>query len=209
MAQQMGTVIYACRRLPNMVGRDAVVIGQGPAGLFFSAMLRRMGASRVVGLDVKETRAIAAPKFGATHSVNNAERDALQAVSEITDGTLVDLVVEAAGEVDAINLAARLVRIGGHLLYFGLPRMATFNFEFWTFFRKYCYANASGAAAYDPRRASFRQALDWIAQEEIEVSPMLTHRFPFERVMEAYELVRTRDDGVIKAVVEMPGYCRD
>lgn len=206
MAQPLGTVIYACKRLPNMMGKDAVVIGQGSAGLFFNATLRRMGAQRVIGMDVKEARVAAGPKFGATHTVNNAQADPLQAVAEITEGRLADVVVEAAGEVETINLTAHLVKEGGHLLYFGIPRATTFDFDFWTFFDKYCYTTTLSGAVFEPERRSFKQALDLITQGVIAVLPMLTHRFPFERVMEAYELARTREDGVIKMLIEMPGY---
>ena len=206
MAQQLGTVIFACKRLPNVMGKDVVVLGQGSAGLHFDAMLRRMGAERVIGLDVKEARVAAGLKFGATHTVNDATIDALDAIKEITDGKLADLVVEASGEIEAINMTSHLAKVGGHLLFFGIPRAMTFDFDFWTLFRKYCYTTSAGASALEPGRRSFRTALDLIASGRIDVSPMLTHRFPFERVLETYELARTRDDGVIKVVIEMPGY---
>ena len=205
MAQPLGTVIFACKRLPNVMGKDAIVVGQGSAGLFFNAMLRQMGAERVIGLDVKEARIAAGLRFGATHVLNNARTDALQAVVEITEGRLADVVVEAAGEVETINLTAHLVKQGGHLLYFGIPRATRFDFDFWTFFDKYCNTTTISGAVFEPERKSFKQALNLIAKGEIDVSPMLTHRFPFERVMEAYELARTRDDGAIKIVIEMPG----
>jgi L-iditol 2-dehydrogenase len=207
MAQQLGTVVLACTRLPNVVGKDAVVIGQGSAGLFFCAMLRRMGAKRVIGLDVKEARVAAGRLFGATHTFNSARSDPLQAVKEITDGALADVVIEAAGEADTVNLTPRLVKIGGHLLFFGMPpRNTHVTIDFWTFFGKFCYATSAGATMeLDPERTSFRLALDLIARGEIDVAPMLTHRFPFDRVREAYELARTRDDGAVKVVVEMPG----
>ena len=208
MSQQLGTVIYACKRLPNIMGKDAVVIGQGSAGLFFDAMLRRMGAERVIGLDVIEARVAAGLEFGATSMVNNAQSDALQAVEEITEGRLADVVVEAAGEIETINLTARLAKVGAHLLYFGIPRAATFEFDFWMFFRKYCHTTTSADSAFEPGRKSFWQALDLIAEGVIDVSLMLTHRFPFERVLEAYELARTREDRVIKVAIEMPGYGR-
>jgi threonine dehydrogenase-like Zn-dependent dehydrogenase len=205
MAQQLGTVIHACKRLPNIVGKDAVVIGQGSAGLFFDAMLRRMGARRVVGLDVKEARVAAGLRFGATASLNNTHVDALKAVEEVLGGNLADLVVEAAGEIEAINLAAHLVKARGQLLYFGIPHAQRFDFDYWAFFCKYCDTVTSSDAMLEPGRASFRQALDLIAQGEIDVSSMVTHRFPFERVPEAYELARTRDDGAIKVVIETSG----
>jgi threonine dehydrogenase-like Zn-dependent dehydrogenase len=204
MAQQLGTVIYACKRLPNMLGKDVAVIGQGSAGLFFNVMLKRMGAERVIGLDLKEARVAAGLKFGATHSINSAQTDPLQAVEEITDGDLVDVVVEAAGEVDAINLTPQLVKRGGHVLFFGVPNKTNFMFDYWSLFRKYCYVTSSGESTIqDPNRQSFRMALELIGSDQIDVSPMLTHRFPFERVMEAYELARTREDGAIKIVIEM------
>ena len=205
MAQQLGTVIHACKKLSNIVGQDVVVIGQGSAGLFFDAMLRRMGAGRVIGLDVKEARAKAGQRFGATHAINNAHIDPVRAVGEALEGNLADLVVEAAGEVEAINLTARLAKVGAQLLYFGIPRAQAFDFDYWTFFHKSCRTMTSSDAMADPRRESFWQALDLIARGEIDVSPMLTHRFPFERLGEAYELARTRDDGAIKVVIEMPG----
>jgi L-iditol 2-dehydrogenase len=206
MSQQLGTVIHACKRLPNLIGKDAAVIGQGSAGLFFDFMLRRLGARRVIGLDLESARVLAAKKFGATHSVQVSSIDAYEAVMESTAGRLVDLVVEAAGESDAINLAPKLVKVYGQLLFFGVPRLRSFPFDFYTFFRKYCSTNSISGTAKEPGRVSVRAALSVIASGEVDVSTMITHRFPFERVNEAYELARTRTDGVIKVIIEMPWY---
>ena len=207
MAQQLGTVIYACKRLPNVMGKDAVVIGQGSAGLHFNAMLRRMGATRVIAMDVIDARVAMARQFGATHTLNITEIDPYDLVSEITEGRLADIVIEAAGEIETINLTAKLVKVGGNLLYFGVPRGPhVIEFDYWELFRKYCHTTSSGASALEAGRASFRMALDLIASGAIDVSSMPTHRLAFEQVFEAYELARTRDDGVIKVVIEMPGY---
>ncbi len=208
MAQQLGTVIYACKRIPNIMGKDVAVIGQGSAGLFFDAMCRRMGAEKVIGLDLMQARVDAGLRFGATHTVNNSKEDAVQAVERITDGKLADVVIEAAGEVETINLTAHLVKQYGQLLYFGVPRATIFTFDFWTFFRKYCYTTSSGSSAFEPGRRSFRMALDLVGSGAIDVSTMVTHRFPFERVQEAYDLAKSREDGAVKIVIEMPGYCQ-
>ena len=60
-----------------------------------------------------------------------ANVDALEAVEEITEGKLAGVVIEAAGEIETINLAPQLVQIGGNLLFFGVPRAADFDFDFW------------------------------------------------------------------------------
>ncbi|MCX6030861.1 MAG: zinc-binding dehydrogenase [Chloroflexi bacterium] len=206
MSQQLGTVIYALKRLPSLLGKDVVIIGQGSAGLFFDAMCRRMGAEKVIGLDIIGARVAAGLKFGATHAVNNAQEDALEVVTRITGGRLADVVIEAAGEVETINLTAHLVKTGGHLMYFGIPRAHNLTFDFWTLFRKYCYTTSSGGSVFEPGRRSFHAALDLVARGVIDVTPMPTHRLTFEQVIQGYELARTREDGAIKVVIEMPGY---
>ena len=206
MSQQLGTVIFALKRLPGLLGKDVAIIGQGSAGLFFDAMCRRLGAEKVIGLDIVAGRVDAGLKFGATHVINCAQEDALRAVERITGGKLADVVIEAAGEVETINLAAHLLKVVGHLMYFGIPRANPLMFDFWTFFRKYCYTTTSAGSAFEPGRRSFHAALDLVARGEIDVSPLLTHRLAFEQVIDGYELARTRADGVIKIVIEMPAY---
>jgi threonine dehydrogenase-like Zn-dependent dehydrogenase len=207
LAQQLGTVIYACKRLPNLVDKDVAVIGQGSVGLFFNAMLRRMGARRVLGLDVIRDRARAAKQFGATHGIHTGNRDPVKAVRDVTDGQMVDLVVEAAGEPETINLMAKMVKVGGTILSFGVLRGPhTMEFDYWTLFRRRCRLISSDRTGEEPGLKSFRLALEYIGGGRIDVGPMITHRFPFDRVVDAYELARTREDGAIKILVEMPSY---
>ncbi len=206
MAQQFGTALFTAKYLPNILNKDVAVVGQGSAGLFLDYICRRLGARTVIGLDVIEARVASATRFGATHAVNNSRHDALEAVRDITGGKLADLVIEAAGEVDAINLAIKLVRTGGNLHYFGIPRSQSFAFDFEGWFHKFCHTTSLAGAGREPGLASFRQALDMIAGGEIDVAPVLTHRLPFERLRDGYEMARTCSHGAIKIVIEMPGY---
>ena len=203
MAQQLGTVIYGCKRLPEMNGKDVVVLGQGSAGLFLDYILRRKGAARIIGVDVKPARIDAAAAFGATHQINSDKEDLISRVREITGGGLADLVVEAVGEPEVVNTAVHLVKERGTLLFFGIPRVHRFEFDFWTFFRRHCTTYSTSAAHREAGQLSFREALDLVHSGAVDVSSMVTHRFPFGRVMEAYELARTREDRVIKIVIDM------
>ena len=132
--------------------------------------------------------------------------DAQTALLDIFDGRLADIVVEAAGDAEAIRLAPHLVRESGVLFYFGIPRVQKLEFDFELFFNKHCYTMSLSGTVAEPELRSFRQAIEIIANREVDVSPMLTHRLPFEHVPAAYELARTGDDGAIKIVIEMPGY---
>lgn len=202
-AQQLGTVIFACKRLPNLVGKTVLVIGQGSAGIYFDFMLRRMGAAKVIGVDQIASRLNTATRYGATHIVDNSKVDALEAVQEITGGQLADLVVEAAGEPSSINLAPYLVKQYGHILYFGIPRAQKIEFDFRVFFSKYAHTITNSGAAREPGHTSTHQALQMIASGEIDVEGLITHTFPFERVMDAYEMAYKRSDDCIKILVEV------
>ena len=203
-AQQYGTVIYACQRLPSVIGKNVVVIGQGSAGLWFNFQLRRMGASQVLALDLEDFRLAHAEYFGATAICNNSQQEPIAFVAEQTNGQMADLVVEAAGEVDSINLAVDLVRKFGDILYFGYPRAQRFEFNYDGLFHKCCRATTIVGAAVEPNQTSTKLALDVIARGEIDVSRIITHRLPFADVNQAYELHKNRADGAVKIVIEMP-----
>jgi L-iditol 2-dehydrogenase len=203
-AQQFGTVLFACQRLPNVIAKTVVVIGQGSAGLFYDFQLRRMGARRVIAMDIDACRLERSKTFLATHTIHNAVVNPVEAVREITGGDLADLVVEAAGEVAAINLAIDLVRPNGDILFFGYPRGQTIRFDFDNLFHKCCHAHTIVGASVEANQLSTRIALDFITSGQIDVSQLITHRVPFADVIDAYELHRTRGDNCLKIVIEMP-----
>lgn len=203
-AQQLGTVLYASQRLPNLIAKSVAIIGQGSAGLFFDFQCRAMGARRVIALDIEAFRLERSHSFGATHTIHNLASDPVEKVREFNFGELVDVVIEAAGDISAINLAIDLVRPGGDILYFGYPRGQTIPFNFDTLFHKCCRAQTIVGASVEANQESTRIALDAIATGRIDVRQMITHHVPFSDVMDAYELHRTRGDKCVKIVVEMP-----
>ena len=209
MAQQLGTVIFACKHLPNLVGGTAVVIGQGSAGLHWDTMLRRIGLARIVGLDLRQARVDAATRFGATEAFRVDPADDLgvtsKTVKDLTRGRMADIVVVAAGEKEAFQMAPDLVAKGGRIQFFGVPHETKILFDFNNLFRTYCTTHSTGASIKEPGLSSFRQALRLVGDGEIDVKGMVTHRLPLERVADAYELARTRADGAVKTVVDVIG----
>jgi len=204
-SQQLGTVIYAAKQLPNLVGKNVVVIGQGSAGLWFNFQLRRMGAMNVLALDIEDFRLERAASFGATHSMNNNKVAPIEATREAFGGELADLVVEAAGEVDAINLAIDLVKKYGEILYFGYPRAQTFPFNFDRFYHKCCRATTIVGASNEPHLTSMQQAVELVSSGIADAKSLITHTVSFDQTIDAYEMHRQRADGTVKIVIEMPG----
>ncbi len=202
-AQQFGTVLYAARTLPDLRGKTVAVIGQGSAGLWFNFALQQRGATKIIALDLKAYRLRYSQDFGATHTIHNAEGSAAEALREINGGQLPDVVVEAAGEPESINLAVEIADFGGFVLFFGVPRLERMEFPIFEAFWKTLTMRSMVGTITDPGHATTRQALEYINTGTVNVARMITHTFAFEDVFEAYELHRIQDEGAVKIVIDM------
>jgi threonine dehydrogenase-like Zn-dependent dehydrogenase len=203
-AQQLGTVIYACKRLPDLTDKTVAIVGQGSAGIWFDVMIKRMGAKKIIAVDLQKHRLELSQRYGATHTIHNLHTDPVQGILNINDGELADVVIEAAGAPASINLSLDLVKEYGFVLLFGVPYEEKFVFEYNTVFRKNLTLHGCVYASREPGHTSTKEALRMIAEGEVDVKPILTHRFPFSRVLDAYELQGSRDKGAVKIVIEMP-----
>jgi threonine dehydrogenase-like Zn-dependent dehydrogenase len=201
MTQPLGTVVWACQKLGNLLETDTVVLGQGPMGLLFTHMLANLGARSVIAIDPLDYRLEAARKMHATHTVNSGANDAQEAVRDITSGRMADLVVEAVGhQMETINLAMTLTRRLGTVLCFGVPDRENYDgFAYSEFFRN----NLSLISSVGPDVVpNFTMARDLIAQGRIDVAPLVTHILPFDQIQKAFELFVDREDGAIKVVLD-------
>ncbi len=199
MAQQLGTVVYGCKRLPPIEGKTAAIIGQGSVGLFHAFMLKRMGAARVIAVEPIDARREAGLRMGTDEAIGVTGPAATDAVLDLTHGEGADLVIEAVGSVPTLNQALNVVREQGHVCAFGLPESnEPVAFEWDTFFRRRITMNAVFGAQDVPGLPDFREALAMIAEGEIDVAPLTTHRFPLERVQDAMDLAHDPSGGALK-----------
>ena len=199
MSQPLGVVLHACRKWPSVLGRSAVVIGQGTIGLFFTAILKMQGANPIITLDLEDDRLTLGRKIGATHTFNTAKVDPIAAVMGLTGGQGADMVVEAVGTEKTYNWCPPLLRTGGHITLFGIPKQIPTPFDFMALIRKDPIIFSSNKGERD---ADFTVARDLIASGQVYVRPLLSHRFPLSEVYRAHELAESRADGVIKILLE-------
>ncbi len=199
MAQQLGTVIYAVRRLPGVEGAVCVVMGQGSAGLFWNYVLKRNGAARVITVEPVEHRRSLGRFYGSDEGIDPGVAGWSNAVLEATGGVGADIVVEAVGKAETLSTAFDLVRDEGLVMLFGLPETdAGIPFPYGTFFRKRVTAFSTFGSQDEPGQPCYVKALKWIARGEIDAGPIVSHILPIEQVGRALELADTREDGVIK-----------
>lgn len=204
MSQQLGTVIWACKKLPNVLDQTVAVLGQGPAGLNFTALLRNLGAREIIAVDVLPRRLEVAAALGATHVVDARHEDAVAAVHRLTDGQGVDVALEVVGHEDTVNQVYGMVREFGTVLIFGVPKVDVFTgFHFQGAFRKQATTLTSIHAQREPGLASFRLAMAMLEQRRLDLRPTISHSLPLAEVQAAYDLARTGRDGSVKVLIEL------
>ncbi|SDB83302.1 alcohol dehydrogenase [Raineyella antarctica] len=102
-------------------GDVVAVVGAGPVGLAAIMTAGLHGASRIVAIDLDDSRlAAAARDFGATHTVNSGDADWADQVMALTDGLGVDVAIEAVGVPATFAAALKVVRPGGQVANIGV-----------------------------------------------------------------------------------------
>jgi threonine dehydrogenase-like Zn-dependent dehydrogenase len=203
LAQPLGTVICAMRKLPHVLGLDVAVVGQGPMGQLFNAVLRNLGARHVIAIDPISERLAASPKMGANVVINPRNGDPVELIRDATGGKLADLVVEAVGHRDqALNDCIDYCRAHGTILQFGVPPTQIDAVQW----RKLFWKNLSIVSSVVPDfRIDFPLAMQWIAEQRLDVRPLVTHRFPLRDIQQAFETFVDRKDGALKVFLDFRG----
>lgn len=206
LAQPLGTAIFALKKLPSLLDQDVAVVGQGPMGQLFCGALRNLGAREIIAIDLLESRLVNSPRMGATHVVNSSKEDPVEAVRRITDGKMPDLVIEAVGhQHQALDLCVDLCPRFGRILYFGVPPVCIEKVKWRNLFKK----NITVHTSVDPDfRRDFPLAMRWIGEGRIDVSKVITHRYPLAEIQTAFETFRDKKDGALKVFVEFPAYAK-
>jgi threonine dehydrogenase-like Zn-dependent dehydrogenase len=204
LAQPLGTVICALKKLPTVLDKDVAVVGQGPMGQLFCAALRNLGAREIIAIDLLESRLATSTKMGATAVVCNAKCDPVEAVKEITRGALPDVVIEAVGHNhDTLNLCIALCKHEGRILYFGVPLQQMNGIRSLDLLVK----NVTLHTSVNPDfTRDFPLAIRWVCEGRIDVGPIITHRFPLAEIQTAFETFRDRKEGALKVLVDFPSY---
>ncbi|MFP6753608.1 MAG: zinc-binding dehydrogenase [Pirellulaceae bacterium] len=200
LAQPLGTVLFALRKLPNLIDQSVVVVGQGPIGQLFNLALQQLGARQIIAVDQIADRLEVSPRTGATETVNSSQQDPVKAVEDLTGGEGADLVVEAVGHREQVlNLCAELCRPFGNILFFGVPPQSIDNFNIYRVFWK----NLSIVTSVGPDfKKDFPLAMQWIAEGRVDVSPLITHRMPWTDIQEAFDIFSQRQDGALKVFLD-------
>jgi L-iditol 2-dehydrogenase len=167
------------------LGDDALIIGGGPIGLLHVQLARLLGARVIVSEPLAERREMA-KQLGAHEAVDPSSDDLTQCIQELTSGRGADAVIVAVGVPQAVQQALQLVGTCGTVNFFaGVYPSAEIPLD--SNVIHYKQLVVTGSHDFTPHH--FRTALKLISHGMLQVTPLISHVIPLEKIVEAFELV--------------------
>jgi len=177
-------------------GDVVAVVGAGPIGLAAIMGARMFSPSHIVAIDLADSRLDAAKQFGADVTVNNGREDPAAAIAALTDGLGADVTIEAVGTPATFELAAALVRPGGHVANIGVHgEPATLHLE-----QLWIKDVTITTGLVDT--SSTPTLLRLLGGSQLDAARFVTHHFTLDQFEEAYDVfARAGETGALKVVL--------
>ena len=176
----------------DLIGEDVLITGAGPIGIMAAAIAQHVGARHVVITDVNEYRMGLARKLGILNVVD-ARKEKLADVMHrlrMTEGF--DVGLEMSGNAQAFNDMIPAVKMGAKIALLGLlPPNTTIPWNqviFKALFLKGIYGREMLETWYK---------MCAMLTSGLEIKAIITHRFPFERFKEGFEIMSSGSSGKI------------
>lgn len=190
LLEPLGVALHALDLAHIRPGDAAVVVGCGPIGLLLIQLARLSGAGWIGAVDPLRHRLDAARSFGASAVGPNAGDLLADA-----NGRQAEVTFEVAGEPEAIESAVSVAAPGTRVVIVGIPTDDRIAF-------RASVARRKGLTILMARRMGhqYPRALDLVERGAIDVTGLVSHRFPLDEVGQAFGVLERREG--IKVIVE-------
>ena len=202
LAEPLGVGMNAVDRVDVRPGDKVAVMGAGPIGLAAVATLLDRGIEDVVSIDLSQTRLGVARKLGVPHTIDPSQEDPWQALGRIhgtrsfygEDFPKTDVFIEASGAAPVLSAIIDRAGPRTRVSVVALHRQPI-EVDFMTVMMK--QMTLQGAMEYPDR---FEDMLELLGRRDL--SPMITHRFALDEILEGFEIARSPDAGA-KVMIEI------
>ena len=203
MCQHSGTVLYASKKWGNPVGKNIAILGQGGIGLSFTMIASMQGAKSIICVDYNQFRLDFSKKFGSTHVINASNENILEKISEITNGQMADIVVEASGSSSGLNDSIEVVRKKGKIILFGLTQDDLIPFNQNNFLSKNCIIESTLIAGTETPLKEIKEMIEMKKRGLLDPGKLKTHVMDWENVQEAFDMYDKNSEGLIKIALKV------
>ena len=179
-------------------GDVVAVVGCGPTGLCAVLCAQLFEPSLVVAIDHHPDRLAKAKELGAV-PLNFETQKYLDRVQGATEGRGADVVIEAVGKTQALDLALELVRPWGTLVTMGLHM----DLDFPVPLRDFSFRHLTWRASpLPPVKNYIRRLIELIEEGRLDPSPIASHVLPLAEAPRAYQMMAEREDGALKVLLK-------
>jgi len=190
LGEPLACAMYSVFHSGVQLGDTAAVVGLGFAGQIMVQGAKRKGALQVIGIDPLAGKRDLAKSLGADHVIDPNHANADQAIFDLTKGSGVDVVFEAAGREESMNMATRILRKNGTLvLYSWVMEPVSLGISRWhddaIAIRTTCVMHLN--TPYE-RFIWFNRLLAPYWKGLIQVKPLLSAPIPLPEIGRAFEL---------------------
>lgn len=199
----MSTGFVAAEYAAIPIGGSVAVFAEGPVGLMATAGARLLGAALVIAIESKPNRQRLARIYGADVVLDYTKVDPVAEILKLT-GDGVDSAIEPLGAEESFENCIKATRPGGtisnvgyhgHGDLVGIPRAA------WGV----GMSDKTIRTALCPGgRERMKRLLRLIQSKRVDPTPMTTHRFTFDQIDRAFEMMKTKADEIIKPLITFP-----
>ncbi|GAC1422877.1 MAG: zinc-binding alcohol dehydrogenase family protein [Flavisolibacter sp.] len=192
---------HAIGRSQVMEGEFVLVIGAGPIGLGIMEFAR-MGGGRVIALDINDSKLkFCKDKLNPAHTLNANNSDIREQLLEITNGNMATVVIDASGNLGAINKGFEYMAHGGRYILVGLQK-EEIRFSHPEFHKR----EATLMSSRNATKADFQIVIDSIKKGLICPTNFISHYASFEKVKKEFDGWLNPSNGVVKAMVKMDNF---
>lgn len=177
-------------------GSTLAIVGTGPIGLAALLTAQLYSPSVIIAIDIDDGRLEVARQFGATHVLNSAREDVGAAVRALTEQRGVDTAIEAVGIPATYALCEEIVGPGGIIANVGVHgQVVELHLE-----RLWSQNISITTRLVDT--VSTPMLLKTVRSAKIDPGRLITHRFPLDQILEAYETFdKAIDTGALKVII--------
>jgi L-iditol 2-dehydrogenase len=196
ISEPLAIGVYSVKKAGEVKNEKTGILGFGPIGMSVMLALKANGVSKTYVTDKIDERLSIAAKENATWTGNPSKDDIAEIIKE-KESLGLDIVFECCGKQEAADQAIDILKPGGRLIIVGIP-----EFDRWTF-NVDTSRRREISIQFIRRQVDCEEiSLEMMSNGKIDVSNMVTHRFPFKDTKDAFDLVAGYHDGVMKAMID-------
>ncbi|KAI1431757.1 GroES-like protein [Xylaria sp. CBS 124048] len=203
LIEPLAVAVHIVRQASVSPGQTVVVMGAGPVGLLCAAVSRAFGASKVVSVDIVESKLQFAASFSSTHTYVSqrvsAEENAanIKKIAGLEAEGGADVVIDASGAEPSIQACLHTVRTGGTYVQGGMGR-DNITFPIMAF----CLKEVTAKGSFRYASGDYKLAIELVRSGKVDVKKLISEVVSFKEAESAFDKVKQGQ--VIKVLIAGP-----